>query len=98
MLSTSTLSQWATRLITFPILGKRMATTTKTMKTIAILISCTLLIGAIVQTSLTLFPTQLSMVSEVSAIEIDGDDTNEDLEGTDDPDDIEGRGGYDIGL
>ena len=62
----------------------------------AIFIVMMLLVGvAMLHTTSTFFPAQLSLTSEVFAEFIDGTDDDDDLTGTDDSDNIEGRGGDD---
>ena len=59
----------------------------------AIFIASILLIGALIPTTLTLFPGQL--LNQVLADTVTGTDGDDNLEGSDNDDDIEGKGGND---
>ncbi|MDW0221435.1 MAG: hypothetical protein QN718_11115, partial [Nitrososphaeraceae archaeon] len=59
----------------------------------AIFIASILLIGALIPTTVTLFPGQL--LNQVLADTVTGTDDDDNLEGSDNDDDIEGKGGND---
>ena len=66
---------------------------TSKVKIPAIFIASILLIGALIPTTLTLFPGQL--LNQVLADTVTGTDGDDNLEGSDNDDDIEGKGGDD---